>query len=152
MVAVQDAPEHQPSERALHDPAPGQHLECGKVVIALHDLQGPAGFVLEPSDEFTPVAAIRPHQLHPGQAVLDAQHQDPGSVAVLESRRMDDNADQEAQNINNHMAFYTLDLFPGIVARAFGPSVGLDGLRVDDKGAGFFFSSVFFRTSRQRVS
>ena len=51
VVPAQTAGVHQPRERALGHPAPGQHHEPCHVVGALDDLQGQGEFVPAPADE-----------------------------------------------------------------------------------------------------
>ena len=152
VMSVQDSPKHQPTKRPLYNPAFRQYLECVNIIVPLHDFQPPGGLFLDPLDQLTTVAAIRPNQFNAGQATTNPENQLFGSVAVLNLRRMYDDPNEQSQNIYEDVALDPLDLFPGVVARVFRPRVGLDGLRIDDECAGFFFSSVFFRTSRQRRS
>src|SRR5215218_7899936 len=68
VVLAQPAVVRQPGEGALHDPAPGQHLEALDVVVALDDLEQPAAVLPDPGHQLAPIAAVGPQQPQPGAA------------------------------------------------------------------------------------
>jgi hypothetical protein len=62
---VADAPPvfHDPSERALNDPAAGQHLEGVQVIGALDDLQGAVQRAGRLGDQLAGVSTVAPDQV-----------------------------------------------------------------------------------------
>ena len=109
---------HQPAKRALHYPAPGQHLKSLDSVAPAHDLHHQLR-----ADRPHPVgkgrariAAIDPHNPQPGKPPQHSAQQPLGSRLLRGAGGRDPNAQNQPQRIDQQMPFATLGFLGGIVA------------------------------------
>ena len=123
-MAVHNSPESHPAKCPLDDPAFGKYLERVKFV-SLHYFKCPGSLVLDPFDELPGIAAIRPDKLDAREAPFYSEQKQLGSIAVLNRGRMDYDANQQAQDIDDNVALDAFDLFPGVITGVLGPRVGL---------------------------
>lgn len=126
-MTIHDAPVYQPAKGAFHDPAFGKDFER-MWVAPFHNFKRPGCLVLDPLNECTRIAAVTPDELDAREAVFHTEQKHLGSIAVLDGGRMDNDAYQESENIDNDMALDALDLFAGVIPAVFSPGVGLHGL------------------------
>lgn len=62
------------------------------------------------------VSAVRPYEFEPGKAVADSVEHERGSVAVLHTGRMNDDAQRQALRIDQGVDFSALHLLASVVS------------------------------------
>ena len=138
VVLAQPPVPSQPGEGALHDPAPGQHLEAGCGGRAGHDRQDPVGGLLgQPGAQLGAlVAAVSPDDPQAREAMPQPGQDPPRPVPVLEVGGVHDHGQEQAQGVDHEVALAPLDLLAGVVAPRPRHLRGLDRLAVEDGRAG----------------
>ncbi len=114
VVAVQSAAIFQPSKDAFDDPALGQDDELAGL-IAFDDLDHPAEHPVRPSDELASVATTIDIDFL--DFCNDAELADQHGVcagAILNSRRMHDHGENEAQGIYRDVLLTSFGFLAGI--------------------------------------
>lgn len=108
------APE--PGKGALDNPAPPHKLEAALIVRALDDLEGDPLRGHFSGESVSPVAAIRKDVFDEGEQAARLFDQRRGAIPVLDIcwDRLD--AKDEADGVNERVAFDSLDFFARIVA------------------------------------
>ena len=99
-----------------HDPAFRQDFESGRVG-SLHDLQFPGSGA--PDDEchlLARIPAIRKDPLDEGKHAPRPTQQVEGAITILNVSRMNDDAQQEAQCVDQDVPLATFDLLARVVA------------------------------------
>src|SRR6266478_9982053 len=108
----------EPRQRALNNPALGQHHESLGLIRALDDLRSQVRQdFLERVVELPPLIAGVSEQclqerIHPEQG----RKQQDAAVAILDVSGMNDGVEQQTQRIYQNVALLTLDLFARIIA------------------------------------
>jgi hypothetical protein len=129
-----------PGQRALDDPAAGQHLERVQVIRPFHDLQRQLRLELGlgPGDELAGVSAVGPGELDLGECLPQVPQQGPGTVAVLDPGCGDQHGQQQPDRVYGHVPLAAVDLLARVVAPAGAGDFlgGLDRLGVDDRRRG----------------
>lgn len=107
---------HDPSEGALHNPAPANDDEAFHPWHASDDLEGDVGFVLRPADELPGIPAV-------GEDILDEGEPAPGSLqhalrslAVLDVGAVDLDREQAAVGVRQDMSLAPMDAFSSVIA------------------------------------
>lgn len=137
VVAAQSAIVGEPRDRPLHHPAPRQQLPGYDRVVPLDELQHPTAPPPQPDDQLPRITPIGPNQSQIGALGLGAHEDELGPILILDVDRMDHEAEQQAQGIDQRMPLRPLDLLTGTVtAQAAGPTP-LDRLTVNDGGRRF---------------
>ena len=116
VVLTQASIPSKPTERAFDDPAFGQHLEPLGVVVAFDDLQDPSARLLHPANELSRIAAVGPNELESRQRSVDCFQHQLGAVAILHVRRMNDDAPNQTERVDQQMPLAPLHLLAGVVA------------------------------------
>ena len=120
-VARKPAIATDPRQRALDDPALGQHDEA-RQLAALDDLDRPAsGRGDDASHPRPPVAAIADDPLDEREQAAGAPQRFVGTVAILEVGRMDEHAHEQAERVDQDLTFAPGDLLARIVALRVDP-------------------------------
>ena len=118
VVAAEAAVAADPAERALDDPALGQHDEAADI-SALDDLQVPRA---RPRDQRphlgAGIAAVGDNALDEREAPPRLSQQCLGAVAVLDVGGVHVDVQEEALRVDEDVALAPDDLLAGIVARA----------------------------------
>ena len=108
---------HQPTERALHHPATRKDDKAFDIVRALDDLQRPTRHQGgNPSNQLPRIAAVRPEKAQSRELAQQARQDQPGAIAVLDTRAMNHHAQQQAQGIYRDVALAAFDFLAGVVA------------------------------------
>jgi hypothetical protein len=116
VVANETAAFHDPSERALDDPAPAEDDEAFHPGHAPDDLESDVGLVLRPGDQLASVAAVSEDALHEGKAPPGPLQNAFRPVAVLDVGAVDLDREQAAVGVGQDMPFAAMDAFSGVVA------------------------------------
>ena len=108
MIADQAALLDEPAEGPLHHPAPVEHLEAFGIVRTPYDVQveaaaGPQGF--DPGDQGAGIARMGPCLGQAAVPIDEASQQGLGSIPVLFIGGADIDPQQQAQDLNQNMAF-----------------------------------------------
>ena len=115
IVLAESAITSEPGEGALDNPSVGQELETGGVVGAFDDFESPAGEGLGPFDKLAGIAAVGPNQGEPWEPSLELLEDQLGSVSILKARLVNDHRQDQAEGVDDEMAFASVDLLCGIV-------------------------------------
>ncbi len=109
----------EPSDRALDDPAFGQHGEARRLIGALDDLNFDRGQSLAHAglELVALVAAIGIEFEQERKQAEQAGHQHDAALAVLDLGGMDDGLHQQSLRIDHDVPCLALDLLACIVAR-----------------------------------
>lgn len=107
---------HQPCERALCHPAPGEHHEPCHVVGALDDLQGQGEFLTAPVDEGSGVAAVSPDAGDVAVQTVQPRKQAHGGVAVADVRGGDRDDQEQTERVGHDVPFTARHFLPAVVA------------------------------------
>jgi hypothetical protein len=83
---------------------------------AFHDREGPLQHRGDPRDELAGVPAIRPDQLQSREAGDQRRQHRFGPIAVLDPRRMDDDDEEQAEDIDDNVALAAADAFASVIA------------------------------------
>ena len=121
-IASQSAVATDPGKGAFDNPSLGQDLEAWRIG-SLHDLQSPGPGA--PSDKRhlrTCVSAISKDALDERKHASRPAQQLEGTVTVLHISRMNHDAQQEAQRVDQDVPLATFDLLARVVARRIEPS------------------------------
>ena len=111
-----------PGERPFDNPSFGQDLEAGGVG-SLHDLEPPCSGAPDDECHLLPrVSAISKDALDEREQSSRTAQQLEGPVAVLNIRRVNNDAQQEAQRVDQDVPLATFDLLARVVARRIEPS------------------------------
>jgi hypothetical protein len=116
-IASQAAIAADPGKGAFHNPSLGQDLEAGRI-RSLHDLQPPCSCA--PGDERhlrACVSAISKDALDERKHLSRPTQQEEGSISVLNISRMHNDAQQEAQRVDQDVPLAAFDLLARVVAR-----------------------------------
>ena len=115
VVFAQSAVFAEPTERALHDPAFGQHHELAHIGSPNdfnHTAIPPPGH----THKLAGIAAVRPDQLEPPEPPDDLRQHILAAVAVLDIRCMYDHGENQTERVNNNMPFSAGDLLARVVS------------------------------------
>jgi hypothetical protein len=125
---------HQPTEGALHDPAPRQDFEPFVGIRAFDDLDGqPGAEALDPLGEsLTGVTTIYPQNSQPSEPAQHSPQKQLSSVAFGGVGRSHGHIEDQPQSIHQQMAFATFDALGGVIADLPAVPSGLDALTVQD--------------------
>ena len=147
IVTIESAIASQPTKGAFDNPAAGQHLE-GMKVGTLDDLDGAAPQSAGPIQECSGVAAIGPDVSDsPGHGLTEEGGQQLfGAIPILNMGGQDGHHEQQADGIDQDMAFASVDFLAGVVTPLVASLGAFDALAVDDGRAGVAFAS--FRLAR----
>ena len=145
IIADQAALLDEPAEGPLHHPAPVEHLEAFGVVRATYDVQveaaaGPQGF--DPGDQGAGIARMGPYLGQAAVPIDEASQQVLGSIPVLFIGGADIDPQQQAQDVDQDMAFASRGLLTSVVAAHPALVADLDGLAVEDGGGGTGLTAV----------
>ena len=145
VVADQAALLDEPAEGPLDDPAPVEHLEAFGIVRAPYDVQveaaaGSQGFY--PGDQGAGIARVGPDLGQAAVPIDEAPQQGPGSIPVLFIGGADIDPQQQAQDVDQDMAFASRGLLTSVVAAHPALVTDLDGLAVEDGGGGTGLTAV----------
>ena len=106
----------EPAERAFNYPAPLYDLKALGVPGTFHDHQGPLERRRHPRDELAGVPAIGPDQLQSREAGDQRRQHLFGPIAVLNPRRMDDDDEEQAEDIDDNVALAAAYALTPIIA------------------------------------
>jgi hypothetical protein len=145
IVADQAALLDEPAEGSLDDPAAVEYLESFGVVRALYDLQmeaaaGSQGF--DPGDQRAGIASIGPDLGQAAVPIDEAPQQGLGPITVLFIGGADVDSQQQAQDVDQDMAFASRGLLTRVIAAQPALVADLDGLTVEDGGGGAGLTAV----------
>ena len=106
-----------PGERSLDDPAFGEHDEAMQF-LALNDCKFPGAGLGDGGCGFRPlIGGISEDKLNEGEEAARASIEDKQcAVAILHRGRMDDDVQQQAERVDQDMAFAAGDLLGRIKA------------------------------------
>ena len=124
----------QPAEGAFHDPAVWQNHEPGLVIAAFDNLQFPTELLRGGFDELAGIAAIGPDFFESSLASRRGEHEFR-SVAILHAGGRDDDRDEQAQCLDQNVAFAALHFLARVVAALAARLGGLGGLAVETVGS-----------------
>src|SRR5215510_289804 len=132
-----------PAEGPFHDPPARNHHKAFGPRGTVGDLQAPAAAVFDPLHDGL-VASIGPQELQATPSIMDVtlnagkellQHDLP-TGAVRDTRTMDHDQQEQAEDVDHDMAFAPVDLLMHIGSALF-PTFGrLDALAINNGGAG----------------
>lgn len=105
-----------PAEGAFDDPAAGEDFKPGGVVRASYNLKGPTGEGAGPVDEFAGVAGVGPDEDESGELALEFLQDEARPVAVLKAGFVNDDGEDQAEGVDDEVAFAAVDLLSGVVA------------------------------------
>src|SRR3546814_6737770 len=101
----------------------------------LDDVQGPApDLVQRSSDVRSAIPSVSEEMPQPGERMTDGGEQGGRAIPVLNIGAMNGEADEQAGGVGDNVAFASLDLLSGIIARNTAAFRGFDALAVDDAG------------------
>lgn len=108
----------EPSEDALHDPAPGQHDEALGPIRTLDDLDGdPGGRGRQrPAKLQALVAAVRVERQEEREQAEQARHDERAVVSVIDVGGVHDRLYQEALRVDEDGALPALDFLARVIA------------------------------------
>jgi hypothetical protein len=136
----------QSGKSALNHPSLWQNLEANLAFQFCHNLQGPAKRRFDPFHQTTSVASICPEELQTAP-IADALHQSNqeqlGSIAVLHICGGYNHQQNQAQRIDQQVAFASSHLFPGIKAAFRTAFSRFYRLAIQNGGTGFRRSAFF---------
>jgi hypothetical protein len=104
-----------------------------------------------PTNQLAAVGGISEDHAQPTEASSFLDHQ-LGSLAILNGCRVDHSHEDQAQGVNQQVAFSPLYLLSSIKATFSGLVSHFNRLRVEDGRAGGFFFALFVRTFSRRAS
>lgn len=85
---------------------------------AVDDLDGPAGGVYGPAQFVAAIGAVGEDRLQKGKEPAGVTVQDQkGAVAILQVGRMDGDGKDQAEGVDEEMAFLAFDLLARVIAR-----------------------------------
>lgn len=105
-----------PGECALDDPALGQNRESLDIVVASDYLERAPKGLAGPFYEFARVGCVSPDELEAGECLAEGLENELGAVAVLDGRFVDDDGQNQAEGIDDDVAFATVDFLARIIA------------------------------------
>ena len=122
----------EPAEGALDHPPSGEHDKALHVVGTLDDLHRPSANTfrepLEPAQEFSRIAAVRPEKAEAGKECFAQRHQAQENqlcaVSILYGGTVNHNHQEQAQRVYRDVSLASLDALGGIVPAVllrFGP-------------------------------
>lgn len=106
----------QPGKGTFNDPAPRKDNEALLVIGAKHELKPKATTVCNPIEELASIAAINPDQTQFFAGAWQPREQQPSAVPILDCSGSDNDCHEQAQRIDEQMAFASVDLFAFVVA------------------------------------
>lgn len=104
-----------PRKGSLHHPSARQHHKPMEIVVAFDDLQNPMSEFLNPLDEFPGISTICPDQGQPRKPFLQFGHNQFGPIPILKVGRMNNHGHDQADGIDDNMAFSPRNLLSGII-------------------------------------
>lgn len=104
----------QPGEGPLDDPSLRQHDKAR--VRPFDDLDGPMEDRSGPLDQLARIAPVGPDQPKPRKAPADPFQHQPGTLAILKIAGMNHHRQDQAQGIDDQMAFAAQDLLARVIA------------------------------------
>lgn len=116
VVLAETAIPAQPCESSLHYPTTGLDLKPFDASGALDDLKHPATHPLCPVNQLACVATICPNQAQTRQEMLHLVEHQLGPVPILHIGGMDDYGQNQAQGIEQDMAFASVDLLACVIS------------------------------------
>ena len=118
-ILAQAAAAPQPSQRALDDPASGQHHEPHLVLGVAHNLQRKAVLLPKPSREFRAgISLVRPQVLQRRPVVAGAPQHPTRALALIHVRRMHHHRQQPPLRVHHQVPLATTHLFSPRPSRA----------------------------------
>lgn len=105
----------EPSECVFNNPTLWEHHETFLVVGTQDDLQPKTAFCGHPVQELTAITAVDPDTAQFLAGAAQVCEQELGAIAVLDGGG-DHHCQQQAQGINQDVAFRPVDLLPGVIA------------------------------------
>ena len=120
----------------------GKHLKALAMLAALDDLQDTLALVFDPLHELAGVPTVRPDEGEAGEQAFDLCQDQLGAIAILYFGAMDHDQQQQAERVDEHMAFAPVDLFSRIIAALPTLFGRLDRLGVNDRGGRRGFPSL----------
>ena len=107
----------EPCQRALDDPAAGQHFEALGGIGPLDDFDGPLADTVQGVLELVSgIAAISEHMSQPREAPDDFREHQRRSVAVLDIGGVDHGMDEISLGVGEDVALTPLDLLARVIA------------------------------------
>src|SRR5579884_1623072 len=153
LVLAQPAITHEPTERPLHHPTPGQHRETYCPLHPTYYLQHPA--IKDPDTPgrlLASIASIRPNLLQTWKAFPGLVQHRFATILILDVGRMDHAGDNHAQDIDQHMPLAAVDFLTAIVAPFAAALRSFDRLAVEDGcGRRRFLAGLASNRRMQRV-
>ena len=112
----------QPAEGAFDDPPLGQHHEPLGGIGALDDFQVPRPELANRRCGGGPlVAAVGEHPHDEGKEAPDLLEERQRAIAILDIGGLDVNRQDQAERIDDDVAFLAFDLLAGVIARRIDP-------------------------------
>lgn len=155
IVFAESASAPEPSESALHDPAPRQDFEAMECGVVFDDFQpGPAcgTQIAHPLDQRARVSSVGPDAAQPAEAVTQGREQQTRPIAILNVGRVDADQENQAQRIDQKMSLSSHHLLASIVSTNSALLSCAHTLRVEDRSRGGFFLPTLIRTASRRAS
>jgi hypothetical protein len=121
VVLGETALKAQPPEGAFDDPTPREQLESFDVVGPFHDLHAQTACSAEirhPVKQGTRVAAVGPDESKAHERVSEDRKHELGSVAILDVGSVHNDAEDEAEGVDDQVTLASTDFFAGIVTAA----------------------------------
>src|SRR5215212_367904 len=149
VIASQTAVASKPAKGAFHHPTTRQDLKSFGVWRTTNHFQFPAAVLFDPDADIF-VSTIGPDQFETTPAIVKTML-DPleqfcqnqlASIAIRQTRPMDQNQQEQAQSVDNNMTFASRNLFIDIHAAFFATFGGFDALAVNNACAGLRFSAL----------
>lgn len=109
----------EPAKGTLYNPAMGQNLEALDVIGSFDDLQTEFSYGTEipnPLKQLTSISAVRPDQPKTRKATLRFVQYQHRAVPILYVRRMYNRYQHETKNVDQEVAFASLDFLTRIIA------------------------------------
>src|SRR5262249_14905086 len=127
----------EPRDRPLHHPTPRPPPPPRDRLVPLDDLQQPTAPPPQPVDQLPRITPIRPDQADIGAFGPRALEDQLGPIQILDVRRRDHDAEQEAHGLDQQRPLGPLDLLAGIVTAAAAGPAPLDRSAIDEGGRRF---------------
>jgi hypothetical protein len=144
IVAAEAAAFHEPAKGPLNDPALGQDLESSLVLGSVNDFQLDSTTGTQepqPVDQLAGISAIGPDDFQAGETGFQEAQQEARTVPILDGGWRDDDREDQAQRVDQQMAFAARQFFPRVETACARLVGDFDRLAINDSGRRIGFSS-----------